>query len=152
MSASSKLLLATVMVVLTGILLASGSSLISIPLLEDPYVPLGNVMTWFALIFLPWGVIQFYLVFGNLGRVLEVVYGLLLRLAMLGGAAWPFLGRYLSGNWANSFDQVPQESALFWAYTRYLVITSLAIFTLALIQILIQRFVLKNKEEEEPFY
>lgn len=152
MSASSKLLLATVMVVLTGILLASGSSLISIPLLEDPYVPLGNVMTWFALIFLPWGVIQFYLVFGNLGRVLEVVYGLLLRLAMLGGAAWPFLGRYLSGNWANSFDQVPQESALFWAYTRYLVITSLAIFMLALIQILIQRFVLKNKEEEEPFY
>ncbi len=152
MSSSSKLLLATVMVVLTGILLASGSSLISIPLLEDPYVPLGNVMTWFALFFLPWGVIQFYTVFGHLNRVQEVIYGLLLRLALLGGAAWPFIGRYLSGNWANNFENMPQESALFWTYSRYMVITSLAIFVLALIQFLIQRFVLKNKEEEEPFY
>ena len=71
---------------------------------------------------------------------------------MIGGIAWPFLGRYLSGNWANSFIGIPKESALFWSYTRYLVITSFAILILVLIQSLIQHFIFKRKEKKEPFY
>ena len=56
MSASSKLWPAIVVVALTGILLLSGSSLNNIPIVENPYVPLGNIMTWLALIALPWAI------------------------------------------------------------------------------------------------
>lgn len=152
MSTKAKFWVATIVVILTGLLLISGSSLNTMPLVMDPYIPFGNVMTWFGLICLPLSLLLYLALYANLGRILEVLYGLVLRLAILAGFAWPFVGKYLSGNWANSFVDKPEESALFWTYTEYTVIVSLVIFILIAVQVLLQRFVFKKTEEEESFY
>jgi hypothetical protein len=152
MSAKAKFWVATIVVILTGLLLISGSSLITLPLVMEPYIPFGNVMSWFGLICFPLSLLLYLALYANLGRVLEVLYGLVLRLAILAGFAWPFVGKYLSGNWANSFVDRSEESALFWMYTEYTVLVSLIILILITIQVLLQRFVFKKPKEEESFY
>ena len=152
MTAKSKFWVAIIIVVLTALLLLSGSKLIMLPLLESPYIPLGNVMSWLALMCLPLAILQYIFLYGHLGKWIEIIYGILLRLALVAGFAWPFIGKYLSGNWANSFESRPSESAIFWSYTEYTVLTSLLILILVTVQLLLKRFLFKGKKEEESYY
>ena len=152
MTAKSKFWVAIIIVVLTALLLLSGSKLNMLPLLESPYIPLGNVMTWLALMCLPLAILLYIFLYGHLGKWIEIIYGILLRLALVAGFAWPFIGKYLSGNWATSFVNRPSESAIFWSYTEYTVLTSLVILVLVSIQLLLKRFFLKKTEEEESYY
>lgn len=109
------------MFLLATFLLVTGSPFLMFPILKSPDILLGSLSTALGIIALP------TMLFAKLHlnpSIKDKTKRLLLIITKMGVALstlwWP-LGRYLSGNWNNSFHYIPERSALFWALTYALV-------------------------------
>ena len=111
------------------ILLVTGSELLLFKIIDDPTVPLGSLTT--TLGFLSLTFIVSYIVFrtSQSKHWNRFFYGML-SFSFILSLFWLPLGRYLSGNWSNSFINRPDESLFFWNYTYFTVSFPLGILLL----------------------
>lgn len=90
---------------IVAFLLFTGSSVLLIALSEDPYFPLGTLITWIGLIALPmsiyWGVKNFRVP----KRRIHKFFSFLLKLTILLAILWVPISYGLAGNWSNTFTE-----------------------------------------------
>ncbi|MCW5520230.1 hypothetical protein J1N09_10300 [Aureitalea sp. L0-47] len=113
----------SLVVVITTTLLVNGSDLLVYAVIEDPFIPLGNVLTWLAMIALPLslylGVRRFRMPRSKVDRILKV----LLIIAIVLGVIWYPVSWALADNLSGSFggNGVFRGSArageYYWFYT-----------------------------------
>ena len=105
-------------------LLASGHEWLTIPLVKQPFFPLGTLLTWSLWILLP------VLIGGRLGvkrfrfSWIGWIFVLLNLVALLLGLAWGGIGYWLSGNWAFHFEN-SAASDRFWNLNQVLIVINL---------------------------
>lgn len=121
--------------VVSAVLLLSGSSLLIHPLLRDPFIPAGSVITWTGLI--TWA-FCFRLIllerFSDNGRQREIrKLSLIFTLPAL---CWGLLSYGLAGNWHYTFTSMSagfrgsvEAGKIFW-YMTYLTIGAPAIISM----------------------
>lgn len=155
MSRKILLLILLSTVFLSTFLLVSGSDLLLIPLVEDPYLPLGNIITWIGIIALPLSI------YFGIGKVRKphtktaTFYKHLLKLIIALAAAWGFVAYGLAGNFATTFKNQPgfvgssRASEYFWNY-NYLVVAAPLVFLLVYgLHRLILNFLKETEENHE---
>ena len=129
----------TALVIILMMLVASYfyPDILLLALIEDPYLPFGNLLAWLAIIsfaILPW-------LSSDELRSGRTMYFLVLRFVtfIVSGLAflWPFVGRYLAGNWHNSFSSAatgftgsPEAGFFFWRYTGLIVMLPILVFVM----------------------
>lgn len=139
-------------VFLSTFLLITGSDLLLIPLVEEPYLPLGNIITWIGIIALP-----FSIYFG-IGKIRNPqtkttkVYNRILKLIIALAVAWGFVAYGLAGNFATTFKNQPEfvgssRAAESYWYYNYLVVLAPLVFLLVYgLHRLILSFLKKNQK------
>jgi hypothetical protein len=112
-----------------------------IALLEDPYLPMGTIVAWFALVavnMLP------YLLSARLRTSKNLLYRILRTIAYLfAGLAlfWGFISRLLAGNWNYTFRSKPDfvgsvlAGEVFEIFWQTLAIVPLAILLIIFIDV-----------------
>ena len=140
------LLFSLVLLSLSSILLITGSNLLTIPILKNPYIPFGNLITWLGLIALP---LSIYLGFRRLYHPQAVVYkilGKVLVAFIILSLIWAPVCYALAGNFSFSFSEKKVfqggQTALriFWYLNYFLVGGSLFILLLlGLLTIILKR-------------
>ncbi len=117
-------------------LLIRGSDLLVYPLIEEPYVPLGNVLTWLMFIAFPLAILQLGPPKGRDRKIQDRVWKIMreaLILNLILAFSWLPLSRIVSGNWSTSFRGGSDAGKYWWAFTYGLPLLSLDIGTLLLI-------------------
>ena len=112
-------------------LLITGSNWLLIPLINKPLVPLGSISTEIAFFCLSYLVMQFTSRMS--GEQLGTFFKIAGTLSMVLSLAWLPLGRYLSGNWSNSFTNNSEASEIFWTFTYAVVALPLLLLLLYLL-------------------
>ena len=109
--------MALVILLLSIGLLASGSSILTKPIISNSELLYGNLLAALGMCAIP--TLLFSKIKSEKGPT-NRLHQILLRLGQIGlftALIWWPLGRYLSGNWRNSFQNIPERSALFWTLT-----------------------------------
>lgn len=93
------------LVLLTSvILLVTGSNLLTIPLLNEPPLPLGTLSTWAGIIVLPsiifYSIRGFHPPRGEFMKVFRTINIIIIYLS----SCWGFVSYFLAGNWSFSFS------------------------------------------------
>ena len=125
------LLAALLVFILALILLFTGSPLLELEILGDPYLPAGTLITWFGMIALPaaiyWGIKEMRQPGSQITRFLSGLLKVLLILAIL----WAPICSLLAGNLAFNFSEVQgfqggqTAMRMFWWYSYGLPVESL---------------------------
>lgn len=110
------------------LLMITGSPILLAPVIREPYVPLGNLLTWLGFISLPILLLKSFKGLNQPTRKLDKVIrkGLLVILIM--ALLWGLIGYALAGNWANNFGNQEafrgsyKASRWFWTYNYFLII------------------------------
>ncbi len=108
---------------LCSILIISGSSILTKPIVEGGRFPYGNLLSWVALIALSFsiyfGINKIYHPITITNKIFSYAYRFLITLPIL----WGLVSYYLANNWAFTFKQQKEfrggsEAAeYFWLYT-----------------------------------
>ena len=109
---------ALILTLITFILLATGSSLLTMALDRDKSIPLGNLITWTGMISLPlsiyWGVKELRKPTSKLNRILSRV----LKMIIILGILWAPISYLLAGNLSFSFSEKESfqggQAAMLW--------------------------------------
>jgi hypothetical protein len=136
MSRSLLLLLLFAYIGFAASLLIRGSDLLVYPLIEGPYVPLGNVLTWLMFIAFPLAILQLGPPKGPGRKIQDKIWTIMrgaLILNLILAFSWLPLSRIVSGNWSTSFRGGSDAAEYWWAFTYGLPILSLVMGTLLLI-------------------
>lgn len=135
-----KIFTAVAIIMVVSILLASGSSVLEIPVWNDPLIPLGNILTWMAL--LSW-TLFFSWVIPSQMKLIRILLGAWIALALF----WPMVGYFLAGNGTFAFDS-NAGMAKFMTYTGMIVVLPLLTASLSLSLALMKR--LQQKPRPRP--
>lgn len=135
MSRKTLLLILLSTVFLSTFLLVSGSDLLLIPLVEAPYLPLGNIITWVGITALP---LSIYFGIGKIRKPhtkTETFYNRVLKIIIALAVAWGFVAYGLAGNFATTFKNQPgfvgsSRAAEYYWYYNYLVVLAPLVFLL----------------------
>ena len=141
------------MLTVSAALLITGSTLLVLPISNEPYIPLGTFITWFGIIALPsaiyWGN-QNLRMPPSAFRYLSLVLKIILFLALL----WAPICYLLAGNWSFSFSNKETfqggQAAMrwFWRFSYGIVVVPIVLWVIHLIM---SHFLLKEKVgEQEP--
>jgi len=125
------------------LLLLSGSEILLYEVIKKPSIPFGNISTALGLIAFPL-VIGYALNTKKRKNKLSQILNILLVFGWACTVAWWPLGRFLSGNWRNSFVDRPCQSLLFWNYTYFVVGLLLFILLIHLLSVLKERLFRKS--------
>ena len=130
---------------IVAFLLFTGSSVLLVALSEDPYFPLGTLITWLGLIALPmsiyWGVKNFRAPKRRIHKFLSNLLKLTILLAIL----WVPISYGLAGNWSNTFTESATFQGgqlamkLFWYFSYGIPIASIAVMIIHFITFLLRR-------------
>jgi len=133
-----------VVAIIVVILLASGSSILNIPLDKKNTVPLGTFITWIGIIALPlsiyWGVKKLRMPQGGLYKAISILLKVALALAIL----WVPVCYLLAGNLSFSFSEKETFQGgqlamrLFWIYSYGVVGLSLFVLLIHWMRLLIK--------------
>lgn len=120
----------------SGILLITGSAILTLPLISNPYVPWGTLITWVGLVSLP---LCLYLGFKGIyqptGKKYKLISGVVKMLVVL-SFLWVPVSYLLAGNLSFSFTETPGFQGgqiamrMFWIFSGALVVLPLLSFTL----------------------
>jgi hypothetical protein len=91
-----KIMIAAAMIMLVSFLLVTGSPILEYNLIENPQIPLGNILTWLGL--MSW-TLFFIWIIPSPGKFINVILGAAFALSLF----WPLVGYLLSGNLRNEF-------------------------------------------------
>ena len=122
------------------IFLVSGSEMLLLLLIKNPEIPLGNLTTAIGLIAFP---IWVYLAFQLNKNTPPLILKFLKFNVVLNILWWP-IGRNLSGNWKNSFKNIPEKSELFKNYTFLILGITLVIILFYFILLIYKRITQKT--------
>ena len=131
-------------VLVTALLLISGSKLLLLPLQESPYIPLGTFITWAGIAALPlsiyWGIPSI-----RSSEKLKTYRYVLIALILL-GLSWGLIAYALAGNWAYTFQNQEafrgssRASVYYWYFNYFMVIAPIFfLFTYKIHQFIIQK-------------
>ena len=120
-------------------LLVTGSEWLLVELIKSPSIPLGSISTALGIIALH---VLVYTVIQRLTvvKIWESVFLGILFFSFVLAIGWLPLGRFLSGNWSNSFFNQPVHSMIFWNYTYVIVGLPLFVLVFFLLRFLWLRF------------
>lgn len=134
-----------IVMLLTVILLITGSPLLNITLDDDDAVPLGTFITWFGIISLPlsinWGIIELRNPKTYFTRYLAILLRIMLVIAVL----WMPICYFLSGNLSFSFNEKDtfQGGQLamrwFWRFSYGLALAPILLLIIYWISLLMNR-------------
>jgi hypothetical protein len=111
-------IISLLVIIVVSTLLVSSSSVLVIGLGSDPYIPLGNILTWIGMIAFPISIYS-----GIFYKILK----LLLFIAILLTVFWGVVSFYLADNWSANFGSQEgfrgstRAANYFWNY-NYLVV------------------------------
>lgn len=125
--------LSVIVFFVTAILLLTGSQLLSLELIKQPSLPLGSVITPLGMLSMTLVVflLSLKLPFSNFGKT-AFIFSLIFSASL--ALFWLPLGRFLSGNWHNTFVNRPEESLLFWNYTYVTVAAPIALILIVFVK------------------
>ncbi len=107
---------------LSLILLITGSPFLMILINKNPEIPLGSLTTALGIIALPTLLFAKVSLTHSMPQTWKKRILIASKIGILLTFFWWPLGRYLSGNWSNSFINIPEQSKLFWNLTYGLII------------------------------
>ena len=125
--------------VITAVLLISGSSILIRPLSSDPYIPLGTPITWLGIISLPLSIYLGNKKFRNPSNSKSKFLSDFLKICLFLAILWAPVCYLLAGNFSNTFTEKEEfqggQLAMqwFWRFTYGIVIAPFLIFIISLI-------------------
>lgn len=134
-----------IMLVAALSLLFTGSPWLEIGLIEDPYLPLGTLTTWFGMIAIPLAIYWCSKTFRLPERSLDHFLSKAIKAVLLLAILWGPISYLLAGNLAFNFSEVDRfqggQTAMrwFWRYSYGLPIASIAILLSYWIALLMRR-------------
>jgi hypothetical protein len=111
--------------VLVAGLLISGHPVLLYALMEDPYLPAGNILTWAGIIALPTSIFLGIRRLQNPETRLDIVFSKIIIFLIFVAILWAPVSFLLAGNLSNSFSekatfQGGQEAMrLFWSFSYF---------------------------------
>ncbi len=96
-------------------------SLLTVSLSSTSNIPIGNFIIWAGIIALPCAVLSGIRNIYRPENSKDGVYNFLLKALILLSGLWGIVGYFLSGNWAFTFKNDPQSSAIYWNYVYFIV-------------------------------
>ncbi|MBT8186622.1 MAG: hypothetical protein HKP38_12125 [Croceitalea sp.] len=127
-------------ILLSVLLLISGSPILDKSLLENRELPFGNLTTAIGFLAIPLAIMNRVIANKNFPKGIRKLYVAALILASILALFWWFYGRLLSGNWSNNFINAPKASEQFWNYTYGILLFPLSILFIYLTHVLIIKF------------
>ncbi len=126
-----KIIIVALVVLIGGFLLITGNAILHFPILKEPYVPAGTLISWVVLISFPYLFVALSKRSTPMSRGLKI-FRIVVKFALGMGILWGFVSYFLSGNWNYVFTN--EKRAMIWIiYTVLIVllpILSLLIFLL----------------------
>lgn len=122
--------------IVTTLLLLTGSSILSMPLFKGSSIPMGTPITWIGLISLPLSIYFGISKFREPTHTLYKYLGPLLTLSLFAAFLWVPISYVLAGNLSFSFSEKEGfqggQSAMkwFWGYSYAVVILPLALLVM----------------------
>lgn len=120
-------LISLIILIVVVLLLATASPVLVIELSSDPYIPLGNIITWIGLVAFPIAIYSGIYFIRKPKSVFLKLLKILLLIDIVLAALWFLVSFYLADNWSASFEGNEEfrggirASYYFWNYT-YLVV------------------------------
>ena len=150
MKKSTLLLLFSLLVLIcSAYLLITGSPLLVKPLLHQPIVPMGTLITWMGIIALPYcilyGISNLRQPTNRISKRYRTVLNVLIMLAI----SWGLVSYFLADNWSFTFKQQSdfrgstRASPYFWHYTKIVVAAPIVFLLIYGLHILI--LAIKNR-------
>ena len=124
--------------VITAVLLISGSSILIRPLSNDPYIPMGTPITWLGIISLPLSIYLGNKKFRNPSNSKSKFLSSFLKICLVLAILWAPVCYLLAGNFSNTFTEKEEfqggQLAMqwFWRFTYGIVIAPILIFIISL--------------------
>ncbi len=96
--------------------LATGSPILTMPVIQDGGLPWGNLMTAVLFILFP---LNFLLIRSSrkIHQIPRLVFRVCVLLSLAMGLLWIPFSFLLTGNWSASFSGQDSSSQIWWAYT-----------------------------------
>lgn len=134
-----KIIITSLIVVLSGYWLVTGAPILQFPILKEPFVPAGTPIAWAFLIGFPYLFLVLSERAGQKSRGLKI-FRAVVKVALGMGILWGFVSYFLSGNWNYVFTN--ENRAMTWiAYTGLIVVLPVLSFMIFMMVIAIQKLI-----------
>ena len=120
-------IISLLVIIAVSTLLVSSSSVLVIELSSDPYIPLGNILTWIGMIAFPISIYSGISSFRKPTSLFFQILKILLVIAIVLAVFWGLVSLYLADNWSANFGSregfrgSTRAANYFWNY-NYLVV------------------------------
>jgi len=146
------LIVSLLILIISAVLLITGSSVLMVAVVENPYLPLGNIIAWAGIMALPSAI---YFGIGSLNKpilVFEKIIKYILITIIILAVLWAPISYWLAGNFAFTFTAQPDfrgsdsASKLFWYFNYCIVVTPIICLVIFGIYKLIFRVLMITKK------
>ncbi len=137
---------------ISAVLMIAGSSILTVAIFENPYLPLGNIIAWAGIMALPTTI---YFGINNLHKptnYFERLIKYLLLSSIILAVFWAPVSYWLSGNFAFNFTYQPGfrgnhlASKIFWSFSYFIVATPVVVL---IFYGLIKMITVKNRKRDK---
>lgn len=127
------LIVSLLILIISAVLLITGSSVLMVAMVENPFIPLGNIIAWAGIMALP---VTIYFGIINLQKprnYFERLIKYLLLSSIMLAVFWAPISYWLSGNFTFIFTPQPGfrgsnlASEIFWYFNYFIVATPVLI-------------------------
>lgn len=154
MSNRTSFLISLIVFSLSAYCLLTGSEILLVALIDKPYLPLGNLITWAGMVALPASIYFSVSLLNKPRSQFERILSVSCKISLMISALWAPVSFLLAGNLSNSFSSGSQFQGgqtamkIFWTYSYVIVILSLSILLLTGFNALIKYFYSKQQKNE----